>query len=414
MSENCASVTERVGTGVADALIAVDCEASQVTAQTFERLFTSSGQLGVILTMLLTLYVAFFAISLMIGRSNLSVRAAIPKMMTLGLVLTFATSFAAYQSFFWNIFISGPDWLAGVLTGTGNGTGDNASATLVFAQKLDIVFQAVQNASAGQTDIDMFSPPGMMWAGALLLLLGTVGILVTARIGLALLLAIGPIFVVLALFQGTRGLFTGWLKGLVMLALTPILAVLGGSIMLELAVPVLSTLAQFQGNIDPQAAMAFFLVGAVHCALMLMTFIVSSKMVGGWQVFGLEPSKEEAPSAHDSALSAPPFAQASASPQAQSPAYLSTAQAAAGMASPADTRRIDLSAVTAGIPANDSDAMGGGQTRETKVYATSSPAGEPASPGNTSSRTRGIGSRFRSAAKSQLGGAKMRSSETKS
>ncbi len=63
------------------------------------------------------------------------------------------------------------------------------------------------------------------------------GLLVTARIGLALLLALGPIFVVLALFDGTRGLFTGWLKGLVMLALAPLFAVLGGTIMLELAVP---------------------------------------------------------------------------------------------------------------------------------------------------------------------------------
>ena len=286
MSDNCASVTEGVGTGVTAALVAVDCEASQVTEQTFGRLFAEGGALGLILPILLTLYVAFFAISLMIGRSNLSVRAMIPKVVTLGLVLTFATSFAAYQSFYWNIFISGPDWLAGVLTGTGKGTGADGSATLVFAQKLDIVFQAVQEASSGQSDIDAFSPPGMMWMGALLLLLGTVGILVTARIGLALLMAIGPIFVVLALFNGTRGLFTGWLKGLVMLAVTPVLAVLGGSIMLELAVPVLASLSQFQGNIDPQAAMAFFLVGSVHCALMLMTFIVSAKMVSGWQVFG--------------------------------------------------------------------------------------------------------------------------------
>ena len=207
-------------------------------------------------------------------------------MMTLGLVLTFATSFVAFSTIFYNIFIGGPDQIAGILTGT-----QGESATAVFAQKLDVVFMAIQQASGDTKDISAFSPPGMMWIGAMLLLLGTVGLLVTARIALALLLAVGPIFVVLALFEGTRGLFTGWLKGLTMMALAPLFAVLGGSIMLEMAVPVLAALVKVPGQIDQQAAMAFFLVGAVHMALMLLSLKVAGTMVAGWQVFGLVPEK---------------------------------------------------------------------------------------------------------------------------
>jgi len=265
MTTTCDLAAQDMGTGVASALAAVDCIASQVSEQAFGRIFGTDGQLAIVLTILLVFYVAFFGISLMLGRSNLSVRTLLPKMMTLGLVLTFATSFAAFSTVFYNLFVDGPDWLAGVLTDT------NGSATTTFATKLDIVFLAVQEASTGQVDIAAFSPPGMMWLGAMLLLLGTVGLLVTARIGLALLLAIGPIFVVLALFNGTRGLFTGWLKGVVLLALAPLFAVLGGSIMLELAVPILAALVAVPGQIDQQAAMAFFLVGAVHVALMFMT-----------------------------------------------------------------------------------------------------------------------------------------------
>ncbi|MEP2552027.1 MAG: type IV secretion system protein, partial [Marinomonas sp.] len=346
--------------------------------------------------------VAFFAISLMIGRSNLSVRALIPKMMTLGLVLTFATSFAAYQSFFWNIFIGGPDWLAGALTGTGTGSGVNASATLVFAQKLDVVFLAIQGVSEGQAQFDAFSPPGMMWMGALMLLLGTVGILVTARTGLALLLAIGPIFVVLPLFNGTRGLFTGWLKGLVMLAITPVLAVLGGSIMLELAVPVLSSLTQpqTQGTIDPQSAMAFFLIGAVHCALMLMTFIVSAKMVAGWQVFGLAREDIETKASDNALAGRAPLQSSAGQIVPQNAAYLSTAQAAAGATAPLGSRRIDVSAIPTNPPANDSGVgAAGAGARQTKVYATTSVSSGTGTSalGSGASRTRGIGNRFRPA-----------------
>ncbi|MFN7159464.1 MAG: type IV secretion system protein, partial [Erythrobacter cryptus] len=258
MSTTCDMAAQAMGTGVSAALTAVDCIASGVSEQAFNRLFGTEGQLAFALTLLLGLYVGFFGISLMLGRANLSVRALLPKMMTLGLVLTFATSFVAFSTVFYNLFIGGPDQIAGILTGT-----RGQSATAVFAQKLDVVFLAIQQASGDTKDINAFSPPGMMWLGAMLLLLGTVGLLVTARIGLALLLAVGPIFVVLALFEGTRGLFAGWLKGLVMLALAPLFAVLGGTIMLEIAVPILAALVAVPGKIDQQAAMAFFLVGAV-------------------------------------------------------------------------------------------------------------------------------------------------------
>lgn len=381
MNANCQQLSDDIGNGVAGALQAVDCVASEVTAQAFGRLFAPGGSLGTVLTILLTLYVAFFAISLLLGRSNLSVRSLTPRMITLGLVLTFATSWVAYQSVVWNLAIGTPDYIATLLTG-----GDG-SATQVFAGKIDVVFAAVQKASEGQQDISAFSPPGIMWMGAMLFLLGTVGILVTARIGLALLVALGPIFVVMALFNGTRGLFTGWLKGVVMLALTPLFAVLGGSIMLELAVPVLAALTQMPGQINPQAAMAFFLIGAVHIALMVMALKVASTMVAGWQVFGLVPSKDQGKGAD--MVGAP---RSVAAPSAQ---YTSTAQAASGTGG--GSRRIDVSAVQTSAPANDSSGGGSVSHRQTKVFATSSGGGQvqPLNPANA--RTRGIGNRFRPA-----------------
>ncbi len=381
MTTSCDLAAQDMGTGVAAALTAVDCIAGQVSEQAFERLFGSDGQLGTALIILLTMYIAFLGISLMLGRSNLSIRSMIPRMMTVGLVLTFVTSFVAYQSVFYNIFVLAPDSIAGQLTD------NDGSATATFATKLDIVFLAVQQASTGEEDISLFSPPGMMWAGAMLLLLGTVGLLVTARIGLALLLAVGPIFVVLALFNGTRGLFVGWLKGLVMLALAPLFAVVGGSIMLEMAVPILAALVAVPGEIDQQAAMAFFVVGFVHVLLMLMVLKVASNMVGGWTVFGLAT-----PNVVDEA--SPEIARpvANGVPAA---AQDRAARIAPAASAPAGQRRIDVAVpVTA---ANDTGALGQATVRETKVYATSSAGGQAQPLSSATSRTHGIGNRFRTA-----------------
>lgn len=387
MATTCDLAAQAAGSGISASLVAVDCIATEVSEQAYGRIFGTDGQLAVALTILLTLYVAFYGLSLMLGRSNLSIRTLLPKMLTLGLVLSFATSFAVFSTFFYGIFVRGPDWLTGVITGS------EGSATATFALKLEVVFQAVQQASNGIQDIEMFTPPGMMWMGATLLLLGTVALLVTARIGLALLLAVGPIFVVMALFDGTRGLFTGWLKGLVLLAVTPIFAVIGGSIMLEMAVPILANLVAAPGEIDPQAAMGFFVVGAVHAALMLMAIKITSSMVAGWQVFGLASNKSGErgvdTSRYQPALNLP--ASVAANNRAAQVAS-STALAATG------TRRAVVAPTPAATAANDAGSGSSTTTtRETTVLATSSGGGqvEPLTP--STSRTRGIGSRFRSA-----------------
>ncbi len=377
MANVCDSALEGMGSGIAAALRAVDCIAQDGASSVFGQMFASGGVFETSLVILLTLYVAFFGLSLMLGRSNLSIRALVPRLMTIGLVLTFATSWVAYQSTVWNLMVLGPESLATVLTDS------DGPATVVFAEKLDVVFAAVQEASQGQENFEAFSPPGLMWLGAIMLLLGTVGILVTSRIALVLLVALGPIFVVMALFNGTRGMFTGWLKGVVMLALTPLFAVLGGTIMLELAVPVLSALTQFPGQIEPRAAMAFFLIGAVHVALMFMVLKVAGTMVAGWEVFGL--ARKSGGDTSDTINTAN-----------QSASRVAEARNATVAATAAGARRVDVAAASMVNAANDGGGAGSVRTRETRVYATSGGDNSPAAEtGQSTSRTRGIGNRFR-------------------
>ena len=389
-SAACQQALNGVGGGIASSLRAVDCVASDMTSQFFGRLFASGGALGPALTILLTLFVAIFAIQLLLGRTSLGLRSITPRMMTLGLVLTFATSWLAYQSVVWNLFIGAPDWLATVLTGS------NGSATQTFADKLDVVFTAVREASDGlaggaeggqDNDISAFSPAGMMWLGAMFLLLGTVGLLVTARIALAVLVGLGPIFVVMALFNGTRGLFTGWLKGLVMLALAPLFAVLGGSVMLEIAVPVLRALVATPGQVNPEAAMAFFLIGAVHVALMIMVMKVAGTMVAGWSVFGLVPDK----GAKDGKTMSEPLTRVVQGGQAMS-------AAATSLATP---RAVPTHAISTTPAANDPGGTSGNVVDRTiKVFTTSSGEGRVSSIDPGTSRTRGIGTRFKTYAPS--------------
>ncbi|MBF7012412.1 type IV secretion system protein [Novosphingobium resinovorum] len=403
MANACEQLTEYASAGVAPALRAVDCVANEMAAGAFGRLFGAGGAMAPVLTIVLTLYIAFFAFSLLTGRSSLGISALSPRMLRLGVVLTFATSWVAYQGVVWNLAIGGPDWIAGMLMGA------KGSATQLFGDRIDIVFSAInqiseatsQGAQAAKEGGEaaggaagaaiaakgaggLFTPESVMWMGALLLLLGTVGVLLTARIALAVLLALGPIFVVMALFGGTRGLTAGWLRGVVLTAITPLFVVLGGGITLELLVPIISGLVESAnaGEIDGRGAMAFFLVASVHVALMVMVVKVAATMVTGWQVFGLGASERDraAPQGH-AAAPAPAAAPASSVSAYQS--RTSTVSAAA--------------AAAAGASVTGGDGAARSSDRRTVVTQVVGGGIEPLRQGDSATRAKGIGSRFRSA-----------------
>lgn len=282
----CTDVLEAASTGVAPALRAVDCMSAEATSGAFTNLFGTSGALLPALTLILTLYIALFAVALLTGRSKIGISTLTPKMVTLGIVLTFATSWAAYQGVVWNLAVGAPDQIAGALLGV------RGSATELFADKIDILFNVITDtaqtaggASTRPTLQGAFTPVNLVWLAGLFLMLGTVGLLVTARIALAVLLAVGPVFVTFILFNGTKGLFAGWLRGVILTAITPLFAVIGGGLMIELVTPIVVSLRANE-VLDPKAAMALLIFSIVHCALMALGIRVASAMVSGWQVFG--------------------------------------------------------------------------------------------------------------------------------
>lgn len=286
----CAAFGPEGPAGVADALQKVDCLATDATAMSFGRLFGAHGSFQTALTIVLTLYVALLAFNLLTGRSALRVSVLTPRMMTLGLVLTFATSWVAYQSVVWNLATGAPDEIASVLIGS------KGSATVLFAQQLDGFFDAITNAASNITPATspnpavaaatpaLASPANILSIGALIMLLGTVGVLVVCRLALAALLIIGPVFIVLALFDSTRGLFEGWLKSVAMFALVPLLTVVMGSGALFAMAPMVAGLDQAGSDIPLKTAVSILVASIIYLSLMLLIFKVAGTLTRSWRL----------------------------------------------------------------------------------------------------------------------------------
>ena len=274
--------------GVADALSKIDCLANDATAMSFGRLFGAHGSFQTALTIILTLYIALLAFNLLTGRSALRLSVLTPRMMTLGLVLTFATSWVAYQSVVWNLATGAPDEIASVLIGS------DGSATVLFAQQLDGFFDAITEAAANipppanpaiaAATPALASPSSILSLGALLMLLGTVGVLVVCRLALAALLIIGPVFIVLALFEGTRGLFEGWLKSVALFAVVPLLTVVMGSGALVAIAPMVAGLGQAGGEIPLRTAVSILVAAIIYLSLMMLVFKVAGTLTKSWRL----------------------------------------------------------------------------------------------------------------------------------
>lgn len=289
----CAAFGAEGPQGIADALQKVDCLATDATSVSFGRLFGAHGSFQTALTIILTLYIALLAFNLLTGRSALRISVLTPRMMTLGLVLTFATSWVAYQSVVWNLATGAPDEIASVLVGS------KGSATTAFAQQLDGFFNAItdaattsqpnaQTAAANPAAIaaasSVTSPTNILSIGALIMLLGTVGVLVVCRLALAALLIIGPVFIVLALFEGTRGLFEGWLKSVVMFALVPLLTVVMGSGALVAIAPMVAGLDQGGAEVPLRTAVSILVASIIYASLMLLVIKVAANLTRGWRM----------------------------------------------------------------------------------------------------------------------------------
>jgi type IV secretion system protein VirB6 len=404
----CADLVARAGEGAAPTLQAVDCMAAQAGAGSFGHLFGAGGVLAPVLTVALTLFVAGYGLALLTGRVRLGLGGLSGRMLALGLVLAFSTSWAVYGPLVTALAMRAPDQVAGAILGS------QGLASVTFAQRIDIVYSAVTDATREAAEAEAqrnaqaaaaqtaaggaasapppphpntaqtggFAPASVAGTAAMILLLTTAGVLVTARVVLAALLLCGPVFVVMALFGVTRGLFAGWCRTLALAALAPLLVVLGGAFTLELVVPQVARLLGPDG-IDSSAATGFFLIATVHASLMVMALRAVSGLVAGWSPLGSRAADR---------FGAAPATMPGLTSPAANPMIPQPSRQPVLLRGEAGTMTLSQSSTATTTTMT---------SRETRTTTT----GSSALPGNsaaTSRRAAGIGSRFRAAPARQV------------
>ena len=219
----------------------IDCQAQAIGSQGYLSLAAPGSTFSIILTALLTLFVALFGYRLLLGETP-GVRDGVTAAIKVGIVLTLATSWGAYRTLLYDVALRGPAEIAanvGEPAGLPGASGglvtrldylDRSMVALIaYGVSGGIRAQAAPppyltpgpatgvpppaapgtaNGAAVDSSFDSFALGG----SRLVFLTATAGALGSVRLLAGLLLALGPIFIAFLLFDGTRGLFEGWLR----------------------------------------------------------------------------------------------------------------------------------------------------------------------------------------------------------
>lgn len=331
----------------------VDCNVHAVSTGGYALLAQAGSPFQLALTAMLTLYVAFIGFRMLVGHAPLRFGELTVTVIKVAVVLALATSWNAYQTAVHDFLFNGPQQLAATMLQAaqpadslfkGNPFGGLQLAydelirdAALFTRQAGPGAQAMQGGEAfGALALNL---------SAQTMLLMTLGVFLAAKIVLGLLLAVGPVFIALFLFDATRGVFEGWLRAAAACALVPLVVTLSLALQLTMLEPALLAMARLRelGQTNLGLATGVFVLTVVFAGVLAIGGVAMGVIAAGFRLdFGRAAAQPEPRSSTVSTLQeAPPAPQravAVANAVAAQERREGRMEAAAALAAPAAER----------------------------------------------------------------------------
>lgn len=239
----------------------IDCQTQLIAAGGYQALASPASFAAPWFAGLMTLFVAVLGVRLLGGWAP-TIGDGIVTTLKIGVALTLATSWIAYRTLVYDPILKGPAEV-GAAIGVRDGLVERLQATdnaIVRLTELGVgrLDKAPPSAPGEPRPIPQGAPIAddlAMGLARIAYLAGAIGALGLARLASGVLLALAPLFAGLLLFDGTRGLFFGWLRTMVAAALGALLITVILAVELGMLEPWLAAaIAQRESFISTTAA----------------------------------------------------------------------------------------------------------------------------------------------------------------
>ncbi len=157
----------------------------------------------------------------------------------------------------------------------------NAALSLFYDRSMGVSAKLLQGAGWGNFGLYFYA--SIIWLGSIAFTGYAAMLIILAKIAVALLLAAGPIFILLLIFTNTRGLFEGWLRTLLNYAIIPIFVYALLSLLLTLTESPLKAMEDNIGADGPVITYIapFLFISWVSVMLLAQIMNISASITGG-------------------------------------------------------------------------------------------------------------------------------------
>lgn len=187
----------------------------------------------------LAIYVVMWGWAMMRGAVTELVWDSVTRLVRIGIVVGLAMNAGLYATYVSDFVWNAPDKMMEVVTGL------NTDMFVILNQVISVAFKlgndywadATKYGTGGMPNLVFASLGAANWGAGVTIGVVVAGTLLLAKFALSILLALGPLFIVLILFESTKRLFDAWLgqviKYMVMIVLLSLVAHLVFNVLLE-------------------------------------------------------------------------------------------------------------------------------------------------------------------------------------
>jgi len=278
---------------VAGTLSAIECQAQTIGNAGYLALSAPGSGIMGFLTAMLTIFVALIGYRMFVGRGP-DLGGGLLIFAKIGIVLALATSWPAFRTLVYDVAIDAPAQLGATVGGAASLDGGGTALTTRLSET-DRALRTLnawgignEPNRAGVSDDQGIEPDTTyetkaLGAARMSFLTGAIGSIALTRLAAGVLLALAPLFIAFLLFDATRGLFGGWLRGLIGLTLGTTASSLVLAVETAIVQPRVVTLINLRasGYSIQGSATELLVLGIVFAFVALAVLLVSFYVAAG-------------------------------------------------------------------------------------------------------------------------------------